>query len=163
MVFWINIAIAFVLTYLFAPKIVPDELGALGIIGFFIVIYFLLWFLSGIYNKKHFKKVPRIASLFVYFIKELVVASLKVAYDIVTPSFLLNPGVIAFPLEAKSDLEITILANMISLTPGTLSLAVSDDRKMLYIHTLYMDKEDNEAVKNNIKTGFERRLLEITR
>ena len=73
----------------------------------------------------------------------------------------MKPGIVKIPLDARSDLEITLLANLISLTPGTLSLDVSDDRKVLYVHAMYVnDREDFVA---SIKNGFERRILEITR
>jgi multicomponent Na+:H+ antiporter subunit E len=65
------------------------------------------------------------------------------------------------PLDAESDLEITLLANLISLTPGTLSLDVSDDKKVLYVHSMYI--EDKEEFIHGIKNGFERRLLELLR
>lgn len=132
-------------------------------IGLFIIAYFILWLLSYFYNKEHFRKVPKIISLIVYFIKELVVASLKVAYDVMTPRFLMKPAVIAFPLDAKSDLEITFLASLITLTPGTLSIDVTEDRKILYVHAMYIRNGNLEELKQEIKQGFERRILEITR
>jgi multicomponent Na+:H+ antiporter subunit E len=73
----------------------------------------------------------------------------------------MRPGVIAIPLDAQTDIEITVLANLISLTPGTLSLDVSADRQTLYIHTMYLD--DPEAARRGIKRGFERRVLAVTR
>jgi multicomponent Na+:H+ antiporter subunit E len=72
----------------------------------------------------------------------------------------MRPGIIAIPLDARTDLEITLLANLITLTPGTLSLDVSADRRVLYIHVMYIDNDDIEAVRRNIKDGFERRVLE---
>lgn len=73
----------------------------------------------------------------------------------------MKPGIVKVPLDAKSDIEITLLANLISLTPGTLSLDVSNDRKVLYVHAMYIS--DKEKFINDIKQGFERRLLEILR
>jgi multicomponent Na+:H+ antiporter subunit E len=86
-----------------------------------------------------------------------------VAYDIITPHYFMKPAVMAFPLEAKTDMEITILANLITLTPGTLSIDVSDDKKILYVHAIYIKDGDLEGLKNEIKNGFEKKLLEITR
>jgi len=63
------------------------------------------------------------------------------------------------PLTIKSDLGITFLANMISLTPGTLSLDVSNDKKVLYVHSMYIT--DRDEFINGIKNGFEKRILEI--
>jgi multicomponent Na+:H+ antiporter subunit E len=75
----------------------------------------------------------------------------------------MRPGVVAIPLDARTDAEITLLANLITLTPGTLSLDVSSDRRMLYIHVMYIDNDDLEEVRRKIKAGFERRVLEVLR
>jgi multicomponent Na+:H+ antiporter subunit E len=66
-----------------------------------------------------------------------------------------------FDHDARDDLEILILANMVSLTPGTLSLEVSDDRRILYVHAMFIDEPEN--VRRSIKEGLERRILEVTR
>jgi multicomponent Na+:H+ antiporter subunit E len=73
----------------------------------------------------------------------------------------LKPGIFAFPLTVNRDFEITLLANMITLTPGTLSVDVSDDRGTLYVHAL--DCSDPEATKRDIANGFERKILEAFR
>jgi multicomponent Na+:H+ antiporter subunit E len=85
----------------------------------------------------------------------------QVAFEVMTPKFRMTPGIVGFPLEASSDIEISILANLISLTPGTLSLDVSDDRKVLYVHSMYI--KDRETFIAGLKNGFEKRLLEILR
>ena len=69
--------------------------------------------------------------------------------------------VIEVPIEAKTDLEITLLANLITLTPGTLTLDVAPDRKSLYVHAMFVD--DPEQIRAEIKNGMERRLLEVMR
>jgi len=61
----------------------------------------------------------------------------------------------------KTDLEITVFANMITLTPGTLSLDLSEDRCLLYIHVMFLD--DIDQTRRQIKDGLERRLLEVMR
>jgi multicomponent Na+:H+ antiporter subunit E len=109
----------------------------------------------------HLFRVWRAVELVAFFIWELLLANMRVAWDVVTPTHLMQPGVIAVPLDAREDLEILILANMVSLTPGTLSLDVSDDRTVLYIHAMYL--HDRERITRAIKHGFERRLLEVMR
>ncbi|RUR32048.1 Na+/H+ antiporter subunit E [Vreelandella andesensis] len=105
-------------------------------------------------------RVPRMIGFVGFFIKELVQANLRVAFDILTPPWHMKPGVIAFPLSAQTEMEITMVANLISLTPGTLSLDVSDDRKVLYIHAMFLD--DEEELRNNLKE-MEHRALELFR
>jgi len=107
------------------------------------------------------RKVGQVINLALFFLWELILANLRVAYNVVTPHHYMKPGVLGIPLEAHTDLEITVLASLISLTPGTLSLDVSTDRKTLYIHAMYIDEED--AVRRKIKDGFERRVLEVLR
>lgn len=158
----VNIALAIAITYLLADSLIGQEAGAIGLLTLMVVVYAILWLISWIYSKTHFRKVYKVGALLWYFIKELVLASLKVAYDIVTPDFSLKPGMVAIPLSAKTDLEITLLANMVSLTPGTLSMAISEDRKIMYVHSLYIT-DGKASVIDEIKNGFERRILEITR
>ncbi|PMR76662.1 Na+/H+ antiporter subunit E [Billgrantia endophytica] len=105
-------------------------------------------------------RVPRIVRFIGFFIKELLLANFKVGFDILTPPWYMQPGVIAMPLEARTELEITMVANLISLTPGTLSLDVSDDRKVLYIHAMFLD--DEEELRRNLKE-MEYRALELFR
>lgn len=112
---------------------------------------------SGDYMKRGW----RIVSFAAFFIQELVLANVRVARDVISRSQDMRPGIVAIPLSARTDNEITLLANLISLTPGTLSLDVSDDRSVLYIHSMYID--DPDEVRHEIKAGFERRVLEVLR
>ncbi|WP_249975748.1 Na+/H+ antiporter subunit E [Vreelandella olivaria] len=105
-------------------------------------------------------RLPRIIGFIGFFIKELVQANLRVAFDILTPPWHMKPGVIALPLSARTEMEITMVANLISLTPGTLSLDVSDDRKVLYIHAMFLDDEDE--LRRSLKE-MEHRALELFR
>jgi multicomponent Na+:H+ antiporter subunit E len=128
----------------------------------FVAGYAILWLIRrGTRTRTYFLKVPQVIGFALFFLKELVVANMRVAYDVLTPEHHMRPGVIAIPLDAKTDTEITMLANLITLTPGTLSLDVSADRKVLYIHSMYID--DIELARRSIKEGLERRILEILR
>ena len=109
----------------------------------------------------YFQKTMQFVRFALFFTKELIVATYRVAKDIVKPLPLMRPGVIGIPLDAETDLEITMLANLITLTPGTLSLDVSPDRKTLYIHAMYVVSADD--LRKEIKEGMERRLLELLR
>ncbi len=106
-------------------------------------------------------KFPKFLRFTAYFVKELVVANLRVAYDIVTPTYHMRPAVVAIPLDAETDTEITTLANLISLTPGTLTLDLSSDRKVLYVYTMFI--RDRDELEREIKQGLERRVLEVLR
>ncbi len=108
----------------------------------------------------YLRRVPKIILFAGYFLRELIKSNLRVAYDVVTPTDYMRPAVIAVPLAARTDGEITIVANLISLTPGTLSLDVSSDRRTLYIHVMYLD--DRAETERQIKE-FEARVLELLR
>jgi multicomponent Na+:H+ antiporter subunit E len=73
------------------------------------------------------------------------------------------PGVVAIPLDARTDAEIVLLANLITLTPGSVSLDLSEDRRVLYVHAMYIDGGDVEAYRRAVKEGLERRVLELLR
>lgn len=106
------------------------------------------------------RRLPKLFAFSVYFIKELIKANLTVAFDIITPVWYMKPGVIAYQLDAQTEVEITLVANFISLTPGTLSLDVSDDRRVLYIHAMFLD--DEEEMRKSLKK-FERKVLDVLR
>ena len=129
----------------------------------FVVAYGVLWLTHRAFggSPAYFLQVPRVLGFLAYFVKELIVANLRVAHDVLTPRHHMRPAIVAVPLDAASDLEITLLANILTLTPGTLSLDVSDDRRVLFVHCMYV--RDVEQAKRDIKEGFERRLLEILR
>ena len=76
-----------------------------------------------------------------------------------TPQQRMRPAIVAIPLDVRRDFEITLLANLITLTPGTLSLDVSSDKRVLYVHSMYVD--DIDAFRREIKNGFERRVKEL--
>jgi multicomponent Na+:H+ antiporter subunit E len=139
--------------------------GALSVVNFlfgFALSFLIIWIIStSKTNRKYFKVIPNIVSFVFYFLYELIKANIQVAYDVITPTFYMKPGIVCVPLDVKTDLEITLLANIISLTPGTLSLDVSNDKKVLYVHAMYIN--DKEEFIKDIKNGFERRLLEIMR
>jgi len=94
---------------------------------------------------------------------EIVVSNVKLAQLILQRNPQLSPAIVAVPLAVRSPLEITILASIITLTPGTLSidLGKSDNgENLLYVHTLTID--DVDQFRTAIKETFERRLLAIT-
>jgi multicomponent Na+:H+ antiporter subunit E len=106
-------------------------------------------------------RTVRAVALAGFFVWQLLLSNLRVAYEVLTPGHHMRPGVVAVPLDATTDAEITVLANLITLTPGTLSLDVSTDRRVLYVHSLYVG--DPDEFRREIKDGFERRVLQVLR
>ncbi|MDZ7269031.1 MAG: Na+/H+ antiporter subunit E [candidate division KSB1 bacterium] len=122
--------------------------------------YLLLWLGRGhLGAEQYFVKVPRVLGLLLFFIWKVVVANVRVAISMLSPLRRLQPGIVAIPLEVKTDAEITLLANLITLTPGTMSLDVSSDRRVLYVHAMHL--KDPEQFRRDTKQGFERRIREV--
>ena len=126
----------------------------------FVIGYVILWIVSRAAGRSHyFAKAGQIARFALQFLWELLVATLRVALDIVTPKHLMKPAILAIPVGLGSAAETTMLANVITLTPGTLSLDVSPDGKTLYVHAMYAD--DVEATRRSIEDGLGQRVREV--
>lgn len=139
--------------------------GSLSYSGFvfgFILGFFVLWIMNkNEEDRRYFYRIPKIFSFLFYFLYQMLKANIEVAYDVITPKYFFRPGVVRYPLSARSDFEINVLSTLISLTPGTLILDVSEDKKALYIHAMYL--KSPEAFVRQLKEGMEKRLLEILR
>lgn len=95
--------------------------------------------------------------LFLVFLREVVTSALAVSWAVVNPRLAPSPAIVAVPLELRTDWRISVLANIVTLTPGTTSLHVSEDLSTLYVHV--MDCTDREAVVRDIKATFEITIL----
>ena len=107
----------------------------------------------------YFGKVRQALGFLVFFVRELIESNIRVAIDVLRPQYRMQPRVMTLALDGLSDAEITLLASLIALTPGTLPLDVSSDRRTLYIHA--MDARDEEAVRRQITEGLQRRVLTL--
>lgn len=131
--------------------------------GIYAALFFLLWLSSYLYNRRYFRQFWRGILLFLFFTKQLWVSNLEIIYYVVTPGLQFRPAILRYELKLNSDAAITLLANLITLTPGTLSLDVSDDRKYLYFHSINVPDGDLEALREKIHNGFEKRILALTK
>jgi len=95
--------------------------------------------------------------LLLLFAWELAQSVWDVAMTVLSPRRQGNSAIVAIPLDVKTDAGITLLANMITLTPGTTTLHLSDDRTVLYAHVLNVTPTTVDGIKN----GFERRVMEV--
>jgi multicomponent Na+:H+ antiporter subunit E len=109
----------------------------------------------------YIRRLGRILSLIALFFKELALSAWRVALLVLSPEMPVKPGIIAYPLTVDRDFEIALLANLITLTPGTLSVDVSADRRVLFVHAI--DCSDVEGTKRDIAQGFERKIMEAFR
>lgn len=130
----------------------------------FILGYLLLWLTRnwlGTGAGQYTRRVPTFVWFLGYYFKELVLSTWEVTVALFSDQSKLKPAIIAFPLDARTDLEIVLLNNLLIFTPGTLGVHLSPDRLTLYVHII--DVDDIEAACVKIKTGLERRLLEVLR
>jgi len=109
----------------------------------------------------YLKKVWAIIYLLLLFLKELLLSNITVLKHIIQPKLDIKPGIIALPTELTRDWEITTLACLITLTPGTVTVDLSIEGDVLYIHA--MDIPDAEEVILQIKNTFEKAIMEVTR
>ncbi|MFW5654168.1 MAG: Na+/H+ antiporter subunit E [Roseicyclus sp.] len=126
----------------------------------FVFGYLALYLTRPLFPGTHlyFTRAWRWIKLCVLFLYELVVSSIQVVWDVLTPSHKARPGIISMPLDADDEMEILLVTNLISLTPGTLSLDVTEDRNTLFIHAMFAD--DPDEIRHQLKSGMERWVIE---
>jgi len=139
--------------------------------GSYSSVSFILGFIVGFFalrlsqpfglKTSYFRRFTSLLNLLIYFCYEMVISVARVVWDVITPTHLSEPDIVYVPLDARTDLEISLLANMVSLTPGSLSLDVTPDRKHMVVHAMFAPQ--HEVVIRDIKGGLEKRILEVTR
>ncbi|MFD1362981.1 Na+/H+ antiporter subunit E [Lentibacillus salinarum] len=152
----INLIIAVMWMFLSESYTLPSF-----ITGYILGVFLLLLLNRFIPDTFYLRRIFKIISLIGLFIKELVTSNIDIVKLVYKPKPEFEPGIFALPTDLKSNWEITLLANLISLTPGTLSVAVSQDNTHLYIHAMNIDDID-EAI-DSIKNTFEKAIMEVTR
>ncbi len=79
--------------------------------------------------------------------------------DVLRPRTTIQPAVVAIPLDITSDAEILLLSALINITPGSVTIDLSEDRRTLFVHVMHMTSP--EASRLDIKTGFEQRVKRL--
>ncbi len=82
----------------------------------------------------------------IYFVRILLVANLQIAYEILTPGLKLAPRIVRFDVTGLTAVQRTILTNTINLTPGTIVVDISPDRRTFYVHCMYA-KDYDDAIR----------------
>ncbi|WP_430785117.1 Na+/H+ antiporter subunit E [Virgibacillus flavescens] len=129
--------------------------------GYIIGILLLLFLNRFVPDAFYLNRIVKVIKLILLFIKELITANIDIVKLVYKPKLDIEPGIFALPTKLKSNWEITLLANLISLTPGTLTVAISDDNTNLYIHAMHIDDIDESIAE--IKESFEKAIMEVTR
>lgn len=127
--------------------------------AFGFIVLFLLQRVVG--RSSYFTKSAVLVRFVVFYLADVLRSNIQVAADVVTPASRARPCIVAVPLDARTDVEITLLANLITMTPGSLAIDVADDRSVVYVHAMYVD--DPDELRRAIKEDLERRVLELMR
>jgi multicomponent Na+:H+ antiporter subunit E len=123
---------------------------------------------SLLFTKYFFHKVVKFIQpvryfwLLVYlfiFTWECIKANFDVAYRVLHPAMPIKPGIVKVKLELQSDFARTMLANSITMTPGTISVDIIDD--ILFVHWIYVSSEDPEVYSQKIAGKFEKYIKKI--
>lgn len=125
--------------------------------GLIIIFVFRRFFKSRFYLGNIYAAIK----LTLIFLRELILSNIAVIKVVLKPKLDMRPGIFAYETVLTKDWEITILSSLITLTPGTLVVEVSDDNKILYIHA--MDIDDVDEAKNSIRNSFEKAIMEVSR
>lgn len=129
--------------------------------GFFIGV-FILYVMHRFFGTQFYlRKVFKIGELILLFIKELVLSSMAVVKQVLTPKLNITPGIFTYETELKGDWEITTLALLLTLTPGSVVMEVSEEGDLFYIHAMDMEQTKQEVIRSIGK--FEQAILEVTR
>ena len=130
----------------------------------FVVGFLVLRIIEGRRTEnRYFGKPRKFLAFCLFFLREMHVAQFRVAYDVVSVRHRSNPGIVAMRLDARTDAEIAFLACILSLTPGTMALEVSRNRRLLYLHVMFIPEEGPGKMIEYLKSRLELPLLDLMR
>lgn len=131
------------------------------IVGYLLGLLMLLMVRKSFHSRFYLDRAWAVVKLTILFLKELTLSNISVLMLIVKPKMPIRPAIFAMPTVLEKDWEITLLSSLITLTPGTIVIDISDDNKILYIHTLDFDNADDAI--HSIKDTFEKAILEVSK
>lgn len=131
------------------------------VVGFLLGLLMIFVMRRFFHEHLYVVRIWAVIKLTLLFLKELVLANVQVLKVVLSPKLDMKPAFFAMPTELTKDWEITLLSSLITLTPGTVVVHVSDDAKTLYIHAIDIDDVD-EAI-DSIKNSFEKAIMEVTK
>lgn len=152
----VNIIISFM--WMFLSESYTFETFIYGYVIGAVLLLFLHRLFPGTY---YLRKVYKVIVLILIFIRELILSNISIVKMVYGPKLNFEPGIFSYPIELKKDWQITLLANLISLTPGTLTVAISEDQSQIFIHAMHIDTIEDSI--NDIKNTFEKAIMEVTK
>ena len=120
----------------------------------------LLYVASAFFDdRRYFLKCYQLIRFILFYLYELLKSNIEVAWDVLTPKDLSRPGIIRIPVSLDSDFQIALLMNLITFTPGSLSMDLSQDKKFLYVHGMFV--RDVEEYRKTIIEDFEAQIRNL--
>lgn len=155
--FTVNLILA--LLWASLQSFTPVDLIGGFLLGYVIIIITRQWLGEEAY--RYVRRMPLFVKFFLYYCTEVVTSTWQVTKMIFRDEGALKPGIIGVPLSTETELELVLFHTLLVIIPGTMGVALSNDRKILYIHII--DVPDPDKMRESIKSGLEYRLLEVMR
>lgn len=139
----------------------PEAKFSTFLVGFLVGVV-ILYFMHRFFGTQFYlRRVWKVIQLIFLFIQELFLSSYSVIKQVITPNLNITPGIFTYKTELKSDWEITTLALLLTLTPGSVVMEVSEAGDTFYIHAMDMEQSKKAVISSIGK--FERAIMEVTR
>ena len=122
-------------------------------------LFFAKYFFSGVIKIIQPKRYLWLIIYLFIFLWECIKANFDVAYRVLHPAMPIRPGIVKVKTTLKSDFARTMLANSITMTPGTITVDIIDD--YIYVHWIYVSSEDPEVYSRKISGRFEKYIKQI--
>ena len=155
-----NVIVVFTTLLLFWLMLQGSLARDVMIVGSLVSFAIALLYRDGLSFFTEFRATPQafIASFryYGYFFKELAISNFKLAAIVLSPSLPIKPGIVKVRTKLKSRMGRLMLANSITLTPGTLTVELEGE--WIYVHWVTVESADVEAATKQIVAGFERYL-----
>jgi len=139
-----------------------DELRISTFIGGFLVGIVIIFLMHRFFGTQFYlRRLLSIINLLFIFNWELILSSILIIKQILSPRLDIKPGIFTYKTELQGDWEITVLSMLLTLTPGSVVLEVNPDGDVFYIHAMDIEKSKADVLRSIGK--FERAILEVTR
>ena len=151
----------FIATLWFLLKDEPEAQFTTFVTGFLVGIVILYVMHRFFGTQFYLRRVAKIFKLILLFIRELLMSSMSVLKQILTPNLKITPGIFTYETRLTGDYEVTALALLLTLTPGSVVMEVSEEGNLFYIHAMDIEKSKEAVIRSIDK--FEQAILEVTR
>lgn len=98
--------------------------------------------------------------LFFFFVIDVIRSTIRVASEVLTPGFQMQPAIIRVDVTGMSDRQLFFMMNMITMTPGSMGIGLSDDRSALYLHIMYLEGSLTE-VRESFEQSYGKKVRRV--